>query len=58
MQKTRNEGTQGHAMDFNAAYHLPSYKCHDHDQVAQGEDKPHDHKDLIDHKPAAKLSRL
>lgn len=56
MQKTRNVG---HAIDaIDAAQHLPSDKCHDHNQISQREDEPHDHKDLIDHEPAAELLGL
>lgn len=37
---------------------LPGYECHDHDQIAQGEYKPDNNKDLVDHKPAAKFAWL
>lgn len=38
--------------------YLPGDECHNHDQVAEGEYEPDDHKDLVNHKPAAKLTRL
>lgn len=38
--------------------YLPGDECHNHDQVAEGEYEPDDHKDLVNHKPATKLTRL
>ena len=38
--------------------HVPGNECHDHQQITQGKYKPKYDKDLINHKPAAKFSRL